>query len=273
MARSLQRWVLILVAFWALGPAAAMLMNAVRAPDGGPDASIFLSESPIIAIAAAAAAFVLALLVGVIGSRMFGTRSGLFIAGLVIVWPAWTAGTVMGILRGTQSPHSLWTLALEGLLVAASTFAVAFIIDRAQPIAPNTPNILKAKPPSASLPIGPIAALLAGIIAAFACAQTEMPGQAVAAAFFAGLLGSLVGTLADPRTRLAWLVAPLALLAFIGPASAAILDGDAAIPHLYAGTITPLARLTPLHWAAGLLLGVPVGASWAAGMLKKPATT
>jgi hypothetical protein len=78
----------------------------------------------------------------------------------------------------------------------------------------------------------------------------------------------MAAALIRPRIPLGPVAAALLALAFVGPASGAILDADAAVRHLYEGTLTSTARLTPLHWIAGLLLGVPVGSSWAAGFAR-----
>lgn len=268
MTRPVLRWIVVLVAFWVLGPLAASLTGAVRAPDGGPDTSMLVSESRLFAIGAVAASFALALLAGAVGSRGFGTRTGFFAAGLVLVWPAWKSGTVMGILRDTQSGGTLWTLAIEGFVIGTATAGIAFLIARCSPdSSPTKPS--GSNPEPAALPLGPLVGLAAGAVGALACARTELPGQAIAAAFAAGLVGAMAAMLLDPRARPAPILAAVALLAFVGPASGAVLDGDLAIRHLYEGALTPLARLTPLHWAAGLLLGVPVGASWASGMIRK----
>lgn len=271
MNRTVTRWVLLLAAFWVLGPVALMIMEGVRAPDGGPQASLLLAESPMRALAAAAAVFVIAGIAGVIGGRLFGVRTGFFSAGLVLVWPAWELGTVLGIVRREQSVSAFASLRLEGVLVALATIAAGFAIgrfSREAPAAPAGKPAIRAKFAAGDF-MGPGAGLIAGAVAATACARTEMPGQAIAAAFAAGVLGALVAAMLSVHLRPAWVLAGLALLAFIGPASGAMIDGSQAVAHLYSGTITPLARLTPMHWAAGLMLGVPIGCSWAAGLIKR----
>lgn len=261
----------MVVAFWGLGPLAMMLMGHVRAPDGGPEATLLLSESPAMALGAAAVVFALAAGAGAVGSWAFGVRSGLFAAGMVLVWPAWESGTVMGLLRRTQSGGSLGTLQFEGLLVAFATCMVAIVVARTDRGAKLTLSGTEAGLRGIRMNdlVGPIVGLVAGGFGAAACARTEMPGQVIASAFVAGLLGTLASTLFNPRMNPAGVLMGLSLLAFIGPLSGKVLDGTEAVRHVYEGTIIPLARLTPMHWAAGLLLGVPVGASWAAGLVKK----
>jgi hypothetical protein len=45
-------------------------------------------------------------------------------------------------------------------------------------------------------------------------------------------------------------------------------SGDA-VAAARMGTLFPLATVTPLHWAAGGLFGVPMGVAWAASMMEK----
>ncbi|MBL8746933.1 MAG: hypothetical protein JNK58_11325 [Phycisphaerae bacterium] len=271
MSRTAWRWVLIGVSFWVLGPLAMKLMSGVRAPDGGAEASLLLSESPLMALGACAVAFALAGAAGAAGSWAFGVRTGLFVAGLVLVWPAWEGGTVLGILRRTQSVGSLRTLGFEGVVVAVATVALGYVVARSGAGAGGRSEGVERPRRGFELAdvVGPTVGLIVGAIGAAATARSEMAGQVIAAAFVAGLVGTLASVLFNSRVNPAVVLSGLAMLAFIGPASGAVIDGANAVRHVYDGTITPLARLTPLHWAAGLLLGVPVGASWASGLVKK----
>jgi hypothetical protein len=96
-------------------------------------------------------------------------------------------------------------------------------------------------------------------------------GQTLAAAVVAGITGTLVGRIVSHRAPLGSFLAGGLLLAAIGPAAGAIIDGQALVERVYAGTGFTLARIMPLDWIAGILIGVPVGASWAASMVQKHA--
>lgn len=266
MSRSAWRWIVLTIAFWVLGPAAGWMMSRLRAPDGGPDVSILLAENPALSITAGAGAIGLAVAAGFAASRLFGARTGFFTAGLVLIWPAWASGSVGGILRRTQTGATLWTLAIEGVLVSAALMAGAWIIERVE----RKRDAGNAGVPrkGLGLPVSYAMAVAAAALAAWAVARTELPGQTIAAAFFAGLLGAMAAILADPRARMSHILAVAAVLLFLGPASAAAVQGDAVIQRLYDGSLIPLARPAPLQWAAGLLLGVPVGSSWAGSLVK-----
>jgi len=272
MNKGILRWVHLIVAFWACGPIAAWLTLGLRAPDGGSDFTLILSDSPVSAFLRVGTAILLAALVGMVGSALFGARTGLFSAGLVIVWPAWMMGSIEGIVRRTHSSSAFITLAIEGLILAVVLIAGAWLIARAQrtsPPAPRSKFTSNSIVPMAAGALGACAAI--GAVAAWGFARSELPGQAIAAAIVAGIFGTLVGTVIDPRPGMLRFVAALSLLAIAGPASAAILQGGEVVRAMYAGELVPLARLLPLHWVAGLLLGVPIGASWAESFIKREA--
>ncbi|MDX2116064.1 MAG: hypothetical protein SFZ24_10675 [Planctomycetota bacterium] len=265
------RWILLGGAFWGGGPLAAWLTEGIRDPRGGYWASLLYSDDPVRAVLQAVGAFAVALVFAVAGARWFSVRSGLFAAGLVLVWPAWTVGSMTGIIRGARETPVFRLLVLEGALVASMCALVAFAVARAAAIGRG------ADEPSAgeerdggkrALACG--AALVGGVVGAFVVARTALPGQAVAAGVCAGLLGALGGGLIERRLSAALVLPVVAVLACAGPALGAVVNGTDPVRDLYAGTLTPLARLTPLHWAAGVLLGVPIGSSWVAG-LGKPA--
>lgn len=268
MTKGLLRWLVLLVAFWVGGPVAGLLLGAMRAPDGGPDISVFISQSPAMSIARTLAALVIAAAMGIIGARFVSVRTGLFASGLVMSWGAWAAGTVSGILRSSQSPGSFRMLTLEGAVLGAVLIGLAWAVVRASRRADPAGAARASRGEGA----GALAAALGvGALSAWAFAQSDSPGQALAAAGAAGAFGTFAASLIDHRAGLFRFIVVLAALAIVGPASAVILHGDSVIRHFYDGSVFPLARITPLHWIAGLLLGVPMGSSWAAGMIKKEA--
>lgn len=274
MSRAISRWILLLTAFWVLGPAAAYLVTLRHAPNGGSDVSILITDSLTASIGTALVSLLLAIGAGLVGSRLFGTRTGLFAAGLVLVWPAWAAGSMNGIVRHAPSGSTFRLLAVEGLMLGLAAAAVAIMIAKVYRHPADGSNSGGKQPKSAGsgarlMPALPIA-LGVAVVAALAVARTELPGQTIAAAFAAGLLGAMAAAIVEPRLNPGVLLACLVALACIGPASAAVVEGDGSVRRFYAGTIMPMARITPMHWVAGLMLGVPVGASWASGFQRKP---
>lgn len=273
MSRTTQRMIALQAVFWILGPAVVWMFRGLRAPDGGPDISMLMTQPMWMGLGATLLAAGLACAAAAAAAAAFGARSGIFAAGLVMVWPAWAAGSIEGILRRTQSASTLWLLALEGLFIGLIIAGIGIIVLRGA----STSGLLTAPRSKADasrltmqqLASAALVGLAAAAVGAHAVARNELPAQTIAATFTAGLLGAIGATLLAPGISPALILVGLAPLAAIGPAASAIIDGAAIINHLYEGSMLPLGRPTPLQWLAGLCLGVPVGASWAAGLVKR----
>lgn len=275
MARSTFRWILLGVALFVLGPIAGATAGWLRGIDGSADASLLISGTGIGGVLGVAVGFAIAAVAGIIASRLFGVRTGLFTAGLVLVWTAAKTGTVDAIARQAQEASVFRTLALEGVLVGVATFALGYLVVRAAPQATeaapvdNLPTRYDQRTKDMSRTLGAIAACAgAGAVAAMIVARSTLPAQAIIAAAAAGAAGAMIAMVIHQRTPIQWMLASLCVLAATGPASAGFAHADV-IRSMYAGDLTPLARLTPLHWAAGLLIGLPVGLSWGASLIKK----
>lgn len=265
MTRTLITWMCILVAAFLVGPAAGWLAGSLRAPDGGTDASGLLSQTPLLGLAKMIGVVLLAGGMGVAAARVVSARTGLFCAGLVLAWGAWRAGRVDEILRAAQSPAPLWTLSIEAAVLGAAALIAGLAIlkagradqrDRADGVT------------SRSALVGMAVALAVGGVAAFVVAKGEMVGQTFAAACAAGLFGATVGRAVRHSAPMASFLAAGAVLAVAGPAAGALASGGHVIFDLYSGHLLPLARPMPLDWLAGVFIGVPIGASWAASMVE-----
>ena len=260
------RWAIYLLAALALGPLAGALIAALRAPDGGADATPLVSTAPVLGAVLALAAAAIALLPGLASAYLVDPKAGMIAAGLVLAWPAYRSGTVPGLLSG-GADGVLPRLAAEGLLVGALAVGIAAAIERAgRRLGP--PPAVKG-PPIGSLLPALAAAVIAGSAAAWAIAQTPMTGQAFAAAVLGGVAAGAAAHLVDPRVPLSVVAGAVAALAVLGPLSG-LLSGDAVMAARM-GSLFPLAHVTPLHWAAGGLIGVPMGVAWAASMMEKKA--
>lgn len=291
------RWVMYGVALLALGPVAGLLTGSLRAADGSSHATLLVSNSPIKGLAAGVAVFVMAGVLGAATARLVSGRAGMIAAGLVVAWAAWRTGEADDIVRRAQSAAPLWSFAAEAALVGVATLlVVALVVLTAQrehhaegPTAasalssPST-SAATSKPGSAerksgfgTLLPGPggIAALLAGTALAAAAAWfvgvEPVKGQMIAAAIVAGLIAGTVARLADASSPVTVPVMAICILGIAGPAVGAIMHGDRVVAAMYAGSVLPLARGVPLDWAAGALIGTPLGLAWAGSLMEKRA--
>ena len=278
MAKTVLKWAIFAVALFVIGPFAGAIASSVQAPDGSTQASILISHSPARALLALALALLLTAIVGVFTSRLFTPRTGLFAAGLVAVWPAGALGDIGGLLRHTASAPVFRTLTFEALLVAAALLAVAWIVSRAGTLTtaapPTAPSGLRAyeertQALKRSL-LAAAAGTIAGGIGAVIAARSTLPGQAIFAAAFAGALGTMAAVLVHKTVAAHWATAGLVLLIVAGPASGGFAPPEETLRALYASDLSPLARITPLHWFAGLLIGIPIGFSWGESLTTKP---
>lgn len=279
MPRAATRWIIYAVAVLAFGPLAGGLTAWLRSPDGGGDATPFVSTAPALGVAAALAALGIALFVGVIAARLVGARSGMSAAGLVLAWAAWRTGTIDQIIRGNGSGGVLWRLAVEGAILGLAVIVIAYVLEAvgrgggadAEPGRAGSAALPARDALSLRAMVGPAAAgLIAGGVAAWFIAQTPLKGQAVAAAIVGSMCAAAAGRLIDPRAALATLALPITLLAILGPLTGMVMG---ATPSLLIagrnGTLFPLANILPLDWIAGGLLGIPLGVSWAASLIEK----
>lgn len=273
MIRSTSRWIILAIAMFIFGPIAGATASWLRAVDGSHEASPIISSSGFVGQMGIAIGFSLAILAGIYAARHFGPRTGLFAAGLVLVWTAAGAGSVDGIVRLSNEPSVFRTLAIEGLFVGYLTFIVGLATVSASGRQDSPARNLSARftQQAKETPrmLGALAVCaVAGAMAATIVARSSLPAQAIMAAAAAGVAGAMAALLVHQNTRAHWMLGALCVLAIAGPASAYFAHTDV-VREMYRGSLIPLARITPLQWAAGLLLGVPVGLSWGASMIKK----
>lgn len=275
MMQAALRWIVPLFALLVAGPVAGYLTGMLRDPCGGEHASLLVSTTPALGVAAGIGAVVVAGLMGVVASKLINSHYGFFSAGLTLAWAAWGTGTIDELVRCVPGRGVFVKLAIEGLIVLLPACVFAWLIVRVSRPAPAGsrahPEPKAIKEPAAA--IGALAAIVAGGVIAWLVAQTSLKGQTVAAAALAGLVAASVARLAAPGVNAAVFVGALALLGVVSPASALVLHGGdgaggaAVVNATQAGTLFSLARVMPLDWIAGAFIGLPIGLTWAGGMI------
>jgi len=276
------RWTLFVIAALALGPIAGVLTASLRSSGGGEHATLLVSSTPGRGVLLGALVLLVAAAAGALTARLTRPRDGLTVAGLVLVWAAARTGEVDVMLRAAGEPGLLWRLCVEGLLVGVGGVLVAAVVyaaGRPEEQAPDAEKrgaavvLVNAVSRSVrgqwlvrALPV----ALVAAVVVAWLVAIQPLKGQVIAAAFFGALAAAAVARLMDQRTPAQSLFVVIALLAAAGPASAFYFGGgDGPVVDAYAHDLVPLARITPLDWVAGALLGAPWGLSWVSSASEK----
>lgn len=255
-----------------VGPVAAWLCRPIQGMDGGYTATALVSTDPGLSIVRTLLAFLLAMVFGVLVARLLGWRLGSFVAGVVIAWPAWEHAGAAQLIRMTGEPVVMTKFAIEGGALLAVAVAVSMLLFRADPGIDRKKDPVKGVVDGVG---GLIAASLASAVLAsvlvLLIAIGEARGQAFAAAAVAAVLAGtgarFIGPMPGPLTGMLGLL----LAAVAAPLVTAQLAGPDLVENAYTGSLLNLGRVTPLLWASGALIGVPIGTAWAESMFERQA--
>lgn len=267
MQRAVWKWGLVLGAMFVAGPLAAKAVGSVHSPGGSDSGTMLISESPLRSVLLTLVALLLAGVVGMLAAWRAGLRTGLFVSGVVVAWSAWSGARIDEVIRESQSAGAMWQLAIEGGLLGVIALGMAFAMDRIS--RSRRADARSDARVSFGTGLGLVVGLVVGGGAAWAVGRSTDAGQALAAATVGALVATVVGRVVDVHTPTWSYVSVITVLAVAGPASAGILHDDRIVEATYAGHLLPLARMAPLDWIAGALLGVPLGSAWAASMIER----
>jgi hypothetical protein len=285
--RTTFKWVLVLGSMLAVGPAMAELLENVRDVDGGRAVTLFINGEPVTALLCALALIASVLLIGVVASRFYSAGTAMVCCGFVLAWGAAALGDLESIVRRAGDGRSLFMLAIEGFVVTLGGAGLCMLFSRiaarehgGKPVrGPLWQRALfVGEAEKSNVPLQPLlTGLVVGVLAAaFFVWFTALSGartQTLAAAFIAGIAAGAAAHLTNVgRGYQLSPVLPflsLALLALIGPIAAYFVEGSRLVAHVYDGSVLNLARPVSLDWAAGGLVGIPLGISWAGGTAEK----
>lgn len=285
MKLSVARWVITLVALFVVGPLLAAWFGTVRAADGSHAISLLLSEAPGGAIFRAAVVLAIAGAIGVLAIMARSRDAGLTAAGLTIAWSAWTMGSLEDVLRVAGSLSPLKTLALEGLLVGLAGTALTLILHRFATLRDAHPphfthrTLLSTSSdtdkPAVAVAASLLAAIAAAALVAWLAAINPLKGQAIATAAMAALAAAaaaqLVATLFHARATSTAVMAAITIVAAAAPLIASIQSQGRGLEVLFSERLLAMARPVSLDWIAGAFIGIPIGLSWAEGLLDRHA--
>lgn len=281
MIRTILKWALPLAALLVAGPLWSLAVGGLRAPDGGHDVTFIHSQSLITSLVIGLGAFITAGFIGLVAARLFGPRVGVFVWGLGLLWPAWVTGRMGVILRANPDSGVLVSLAIEALILGGGAIIGVMLLSRSHDAASHPSEGTKRVIPFADRFVSQIrstftradglASLASGVVAALGLAwvigQTDMRGQALLAAFGAGVgaavAGRLVGTSMSKEAPIAATFIAVALAGVLAPLIAIVFPGTKSlVPSIVQHELPGFLALQPADWAIGMLLGVPTGLSW-----------
>lgn len=269
------RWCLYIASFIAIGPIAGLLMELSDAPNGTAG-TVLVTSSPVLGILGLLLGSILAAGIGVLAAWRCGLRPGLTCAGIVLLWMAGMSSGLTSIIASSEKGP--WgVLVVEGVLVGLCLVGIGVAVSLAaswhRPSAKGAHAPLESEHALAfnKRSVAALAAAIpAGAVAAWALALADLKGQIIAAAVLAAVALTLLLRLIDLKTPALGAIGAGALLAIFGPAYAlAQVPADDALAGAYAQLLPGIVLLTPLDWAAGVLLGAPLGLAWAASIAKR----
>ncbi len=283
MRDAVVRWSLFIFGLLALGPVAGWLTGALRAGDGFSHVEPILAESGGAAgVLRAAVGIALAMGFGALVARMTSTRWGYFCAGAVLAWLAAGSGRIDEVLRVSPDRAQFGLIALEGALLGALVCAGAFGVgiagrqgqrldsvphghreDRHDPAGDDRAMMLQRAG------ISVVVCVVASVLVSYVAAVSTLKGQTIAAAMLAAIVAGVLTGLLHKQSQGWVLAAGFGIVAALAPAAALLLEPGAPSALLLRANSMELlapARVMPLDWLAGAMLGLPIGAKWGVGL-------
>ena len=246
--------------------AAPMMQSA----QGGRGPTILSAERPALAAVAVVVCLAIATAVACAVGRVVNAAVGLFVLGAGVFALDSRLGGLRELVFAHSGKSAMFGMAIETLVLALILLGmvlIVFTITRGfhdvEPEADGTrPHWLTSEAALKSAGAGILV-----LPAVWLIAQSPMKGQAIAAVFFGAMLAGLIGRLVAPHVQpILLFVSPLIFGAIghviAGATMRAPLD-DAFI----AGSTSAFARIMPLDYVVGSLLGVSFGLGWAKSFL------
>ncbi|MCA9293735.1 MAG: hypothetical protein KDA20_07975 [Phycisphaerales bacterium] len=264
-------WTVSAVALLAVGPLAGLAAAAVRSPEGAADTTALTSAAPVTGLVMAAVGLLLAGLLAVVAKPLAGVRMALASAGMVLLWSARQFGRPELIVRESATSGTMMKLAIEGALAGAGVLAIAWFVTRSKPdwASKSGHPDGSAKSDIKAIGLGAVVMVAVGGLVGMIVARSGLFGQDIAATIAAGIAGAAAARTVAHNTPTWALFLGGVVLAFAGPIVANVMAGGELRVVMYAGKMFPLAYLAPFDWAAGLLIGVPMGEAWASSVVER----
>ncbi|MGP1345855.1 MAG: hypothetical protein ACTS3F_04200 [Phycisphaerales bacterium] len=272
MLNTVRQGVLFAIVMLVLGPIAGRLAAGIRLGDGGAGGLIFDAPGGAGDILKALGIIVLATIACGLGAWLRGPRHAMAAAGLTLAWAAWATPNVDDLLRRTRDGGVMFTLLLDTVFVTVLTLAgVVAALRLSRPVRHRTHDITESTRSmlgelATGKALAPLAAfVIAGSLAGSLLARSPMDGQVFAAACAAGLAGGVLARIIAHPVSLAPILLGAALVAITtriwGLATGG--TGDRSVEMALGGTLPGLAWIGAWAGIAGMLVGIPLGITWA----------
>jgi len=277
------RWTLFLVGLLALGPLAGWLTGRLRGSDGFSGVEpILATNGAAIGVASATGGMLLSLGFGALVARLTSTRWGYFCAGGILAWLAAGTGRIDEILRVNPDRSQFTLIAIEGVIFGAIAVGGALLIgligrqgQRLDSVplghreARHDPEGDELHMTLTRAGISVLACIVCAVLVSYVAAVSTLKGQTIASALIASVLVGVVTGLLHKQAQGWVLVLGMSVVATLAPAAALLLEpsnASALLLHANSMELLAPARIMPLDWLAGAMLGLPIGAKWGVGL-------
>ncbi|MEM9066616.1 MAG: hypothetical protein AAGB51_14150 [Planctomycetota bacterium] len=275
MSKGVIRVVCYVASLFVVGPLAGAFAQGWAAPDGAGNATAFTSGAPLAGFLGLVAIFALALATGRIVARLTDPAAATGCCGVVLAWAAFRSGSITDIYAsGSTGPFAL---AIEGVLVGLLALLCLSSVTAASVAAYpdlrlHPGQVFRHTARNIGATLTPVGLMCAGasavvvLLIASLIAVEGLSGQTFAAAMVAsiaaGAASRVVAGLRSVEAPLCASVLGVAIAAGLAPILGSFIGSGSIAELARSGELLGAARLGPLDFAAGAMLGAPLGARW-----------
>jgi hypothetical protein len=281
MIEAAARWTARGISLLVLGPLAAWGGGLVSKADGSVPATLLTGASVGAGLPALAVVAGCLLAAAVVGARLGDRHEAVLNLGFVLAWVAWSGGRMEQVFRVSTGSGPLVLLAVEGLMIAVLVLGSCVVADRfsrrtaeAEGLSTSVSSLVGALRFKAGAPVAGVA-MAAGLASAWLFARYGGAGQGLGSAFLGGVLGGALAAQTYESLKKNEKSTPLGSTGVVVPALVGLLLAGAVAPligiaspgpgrlleGIARGTLPGWVLVSPASWAAGAMLGIPMGVS------------
>ena len=272
------------------GPVCAMIAGGIIAIDGSHHTTFLTGVSVGGGINSLILVMALLFVWATIVGRTIDRREGLLNMAFLLGWIAWSSGRLGEVYRTTPESGVFIKLAVEALLIWGGVFLSVMAMTNSKAITQSGHRdevsrfdlgylkpILKSPAGLASMGGAAVSAFLVSVL----FGQTDYAGQSLGVGVGGGILAGVVGAMIwgsmhspsknakhassqdPPATPFAPIMFGVLLMGVIAPLIGFVKPGSGELLGLVMHQDLPgYLIVSPVAWAAGAILGVPMGHSW-----------
>lgn len=271
MANALTRNIALFGGMIVVGIICAKASPSFQSIRGDHGPTILASQSPAMAAITTIVVLAIATIIACIVGRLVNIAVGLFVLGAGVFALDGRLDGVRELVFAHPQKATLYGAAGQTIVLAIIAFAfIAVVFKVTGGFRDVEPQVDGTRPHwlSSESAFKSAAAGILVLPAIWLIAQTPIKGQAIAAVFIGGTLAGLIGRLLAPHVQPILLYVSPMIFGAVGYVIAATLPRLPLDEAYINGTLSAFARVMPMDYLAGSLLGVSFGLGWAKSFLQ-----